>query len=154
MKKKAFTQVSSRILMALLAVVMVFTFAASSLGTTVSADGGVFKKNDSIYTDYKSYLDGSVVQALPSTVDKNETISVIVKLDTPSLLETYNETDKTMQVLKKVVEENANMMAELLLLANIPNAKKEEIYARHLSAVNAIAEAEKSEVAEDDGKET
>lgn len=77
-----------------------------------------------------------------------------IETDKASLKFALNETDKTMQVLKKVVEENANMMAELLLLANIPNAKKEEIYARHLSAVNAIAEAEKSEVAEDDGKET
>ena len=77
-----------------------------------------------------------------------------IETDKASLKTALNETDKTMQVLKKVVEENANMMAELLLLANIPNAKKEEIYARHLSAVNAIAEAEKSEVAEDDGKET
>lgn len=77
-----------------------------------------------------------------------------IETDKASLKSALNETDKTMQVLKKVVEENANMMAELLLLANIPNAKKEEIYARHLSAVNAIAEAEKSEVATDDGKET
>ena len=96
MKKKTFTKVSSRILMALLAVVMVFTFAASTLGTTVAADTGVFRNNDSIYTDYKSYLDGSVVQALPATVDKNETISVIVKLDTPTLMDAYNKTDKTM----------------------------------------------------------
>ena len=60
----------------------------------------------------------------------------------------------TARKTKVSFEEMPNMMAELLLLANIPNAKKEEIYARHLSAVNAIAEAEKSEVAEDDGKET
>ena len=96
MKKKRLTKVSSRILLALLTVAMIFSFAASTLGTTVAADSGVIKKNDGIYTDYKSYLDGSVVQALPSTVDKNETISVIVKLDTPSLLEAYNKTDKTM----------------------------------------------------------
>ena len=120
MKKKAFTKVSSRILMALLAVVMVFTFAASSLGTTVSADGGVFKKNDSIYTDYKSYLDGSVVQALPSTVDKNETISVIVKLDTPTLMDAYNKTDKAMSFGEYVNTEEAQKIK-----ADIQAAKEE-----------------------------
>lgn len=44
--------------------------------------------------------------------------------------------------------EFANELAELLGLANIPNYKKEEIGARHLTAVKAIMEAEaKAEVA-------
>ena len=108
MKKKRITKVSSRILLALLAVAMVFSFAASTLGTTVAADTSLFKRNDSIYTDYKSYLDGSVVQALPSTVDENETISVIVKLDTPSLLEAYNDTDKAMSFTEYVGTKEAD----------------------------------------------
>ena len=107
MKKKRNALVSSRILMALLAVAMIFSFAASTLGTTVAADTSVFKKNNGIYTDYKSYLDGSVVQALPSTVSENETISVIVKLDTPSLLQAYNETDKSMSFTDYVNTEEA-----------------------------------------------
>ena len=120
MKKKRLTKVSSRILMALLAVAMVFSFAASTLGTTVAAETGVFWKSDSIHTDYKSYLDGSVVQALPSTVDENETISVIVKLDTPTLLEAYNETDKSMSFQEYVkTEEAAKIKAEI-------QVKKEE----------------------------
>ena len=115
MKKKRITKVSSRILMALLAVAMIFSFAASTLGTTVAADTSVFKRNDGIYTDYKSYLDGSVVQKLPSTVGDNETISVIVKLDTPTLLETYNETDKTMSFAEYVnTEEAQKVKAEIL----------------------------------------
>ncbi len=112
MKKKRITKVSSRILMALLAVAMVFSFAASTLGTTVAADTSLFKKNNSIYTDYKSYLDGSVVQALPDTVDENETISVIVKLDTPSLLQSYNETDKSMSFSDYVNTDEAAKVKE------------------------------------------
>lgn len=38
--------------------------------------------------------------------------------------------------------ELANEVAELLVLANIPNAKKEELYARHRKAVDAIASSE------------
>ncbi len=45
--------------------------------------------------------------------------------------------------------ELANEVAELLVLANIPNSKKEELYARHLAAVGTIADAEKTEVKED-----
>lgn len=49
--------------------------------------------------------------------------------------------------------ELADEVAELLVLANIPNAKKEELYARHIAAVNAISEAEKTEVIHHDGEE-
>ena len=114
MKKKRLTKVSSRILIALISVAMIFSFTASTLGTTVAAETSPFKKNDSIYTDYKSYLDGSVVQKLPNTVGENETISVIVKLDTPTLLETYNETDKTMSFAEYVnTEEAEKVKAEI-----------------------------------------
>lgn len=49
--------------------------------------------------------------------------------------------------------ELANEVAELLVLANIPNSKKEELYSRHRAAVEAIASAEKTEVTADDGQE-
>jgi hypothetical protein len=42
--------------------------------------------------------------------------------------------------------ELANEVAELLVLANIPNSVKDQLYSRHMAAVNAIAEAEKAEV--------
>lgn len=77
-----------------------------------------------------------------------------IESDKASLKSALAEATKNMQLSNKAVLENSNMMAELLMLANIPNSKKEELYARHLSAVNAIADAEKSEVATDDGQET
>ena len=115
MKTKRLTKVSARILMALLAVAMVFTFAASTLGTTVAAESSGFRKNNSIYTDYKSYLDGSVVQALPKTVDENETISVIVKLDTPTLMDAYNKTDKSLSFSQYVKTEEAKKIKDDIL---------------------------------------
>lgn len=41
-------------------------------------------------------------------------------------------------------KELADEVAELLVLANIPNSKKDELYARHLAAVAAINEVEKA----------
>lgn len=62
---------------------------------------------------------------------------------------TYIKTSKLANI------EFANELAELLVLANIPNSKKDELYSRHIAAVKAIAEAEKTEVnTDDDGKET
>ena len=58
--------------------------------------------------------------------------------------------------LKNAKEANielSNEVAELLVLANIPNSKKEELYSRHRAAVDAIAKAEITEVKEDDREE-
>jgi hypothetical protein len=52
---------------------------------------------------------------------------------------------------KRANIELSNEVAELLVLANIPNSKKEELYARHRAAVDAIADI--AEVIENDGKE-
>ena len=51
-------------------------------------------------------------------------------------VENYLNTSKLANV------ELANEVAELLVLANIPNSKKDELYARHRAAVDAIAAAE------------
>lgn len=58
------------------------------------------------------------------------------------------------KIAKLANVELANEVAELLMLANIPNSKKDELYSRHLAAVAAIADAERTEVKEDEGKES
>lgn len=70
-----------------------------------------------------------------------------------SLEDTLLSVQKTLDTLKMADIEFGNEVAELLVLANIPNAKKEELYARHRAAVDAIATAEKTEVITNDGKE-
>jgi hypothetical protein len=54
----------------------------------------------------------------------------------------FSENSKYLKATRLANLELANEVAELLVLANIPNSKKDELYARHLAAVNAIAEAE------------
>lgn len=46
--------------------------------------------------------------------------------------------------------ELGNELAELLVLANIPNSKKEELYSRHRAAVDEIIKAEHTEVISND----
>lgn len=66
-----------------------------------------------------------------------------------------DEVNNHLKTAKLASMELANEVAELLVLANIPNSKKEELYARHLAAVGAIAEAEKTEVIiNENGQET
>lgn len=59
------------------------------------------------------------------------------------------EVSKYLKATRLANTELANEVAELLILANIPNSKKDELYARHLAAVNSIAEAEKAVEAEE-----
>lgn len=73
-----------------------------------------------------------------------------------SLLEEVRQNAEEKQALEKTLAdvtahlktaklanvEFANELAELLVLANIPNSKKEELYARHRAALKSISAAE------------
>lgn len=58
------------------------------------------------------------------------------------------EVDNHLKQSKAANVEFANELAELLVLANIPNSKKDELYARHLAAVDAISAQENATVTE------
>ena len=65
--------------------------------------------------------------------------------DLKNTIKTYmDDTIKQLETSKLANIELANEVAELLVLANIPPAKKEELYARHRAAVDAIATAGKN----------
>lgn len=64
---------------------------------------------------------------------------------------TLNNIESFMKSAKLATLELSNEVAELLVLANIPNAKKEELYARHTKAVHELEALE--EVISNDGKE-
>ncbi len=65
---------------------------------------------------------------------------------------TLNNAVMFINTSKQAMIELSNEVAELLVLANIPNSKKEELYSRHRAAVDAIAVAE-GEVTTHDGEE-
>jgi uncharacterized protein (UPF0333 family) len=66
----------------------------------------------------------------------------------------FGEVEKHLKTAKLANMELANEVAELLILANIPNSKKEELYARHRAAVDAIDAADNKtmEVMDDVGE--
>lgn len=68
------------------------------------------------------------------------------------LEDTLNSVEAFLKTAKEATLELSNEVAELLVLANIPNSKKEELYARHKKAVDGLKAAE--EVISNDGKET
>lgn len=70
-----------------------------------------------------------------------------------ALKATVGRVEKYLETAKAANLELSNEVAELLILANIPNSKKEELYSRHRAAVDAIAIAEKSEENADETRE-
>lgn len=68
------------------------------------------------------------------------------------LEDTLNHVETFLVSAKGATLELANELAELLVLSNIPNSKKEELYARHMKAVHDIENAE--EAITNDGEET
>ena len=69
-----------------------------------------------------------------------------------ALEDTLSHVEGFLKTAKLATLELSNEVAELLVLANIPPSKKEELYSRHRAAVNAISVAE-SEVTTHDGEE-
>ena len=69
-----------------------------------------------------------------------------------ALEDTLAHVENFLKTSKLATVELSNEVAELLVLANIPPSKKEELYSRHRAAVDAISVAE-SEVTNHDGEE-
>lgn len=65
--------------------------------------------------------------------------------------ETLSHVATFLKTAKLATLELSNEVAELLVLANIPTSKKDELYARHMNAVHELEVAE--EVMSNDGKE-
>ncbi len=97
--------------------------------------------------DYKTEIANLLAEVRGNAEEKQKLVQ--------ALEDVYNH----LKTAKLANVELANEVAELLVLANIPNSKKDELYARHLAAVSAISDAEKAVATEvkeakedDDGK--
>ncbi len=102
----------------------------------------------------------SRVENVSAVVDKykDEIVTLLAEIrqtdDEKKKLETaLTEVESYLKTAKLANTELANEVAELLVLANIPNSKKEELYSRHRAAVAAIDAAEHKEVKDNVGEE-
>lgn len=91
----------------------------------------------------------TAVQAVSDTVKgyKDEMANMLAEVraneeEKQALKKAIDESNNYVKTAKLANTELANEIAELLVLANIPNSKKEELYARHRAAVDAIDAAE------------
>ena len=111
------------------------------------------QKLEGLKVDYSQYLDDSVVFKLPDNVKDSDEISVIVTVDTVSIMDAYEGTDKTMSFKdyalsssdsKKIKKEIASQKAEVLSLLDSQNIKYTagEDYSTILSGFELVIKAE------------
>ena len=115
------------------------TVAQNSAETIKAALAGVEGIAD-VVNKYKDEIEALLGEIRKSAEEKK------------ALEDTLGHVENFLKTSKLATLELSNEVAELLVLANIPVSKKEELYSRHRAAVNAIAEAE-SEVTTHDGEE-
>ena len=111
--------------------------SSSAINKALSEIGGV----SSAVTEYIGKMDDLLMGVRTNEEDKRK---MQVALDTAM---------KYVESAKEANVEFANELAELLCLANIPNSKKEELYARHRAAVDAIKALGNTEVKDNEATE-
>ena len=130
MNKKTHSKVLLRVLVALLAVTLLFgTFAAPQAEASSGKASYIERLND-VKLDITDYLDSNVAYQLPEGVSDDELISIIIDLPIVDLLDACEATDKTMsfsdfalesdeakQTMEKVKTEKDQILSKLDNLA-------------------------------------
>ena len=126
MKKHTF----AKVLRSACAYLIIFGLVAQMLPTTALAADSDFsasfiKELEDVTVDYSDYLDSSVVLRLPEGVTNEDEISVIITVDTVTIMDAYEGTDKSMSFKDYALysEDAAKITEEI-------NAKKADILSR------------------------
>lgn len=143
--------------------IVVYTYFAIKKHKTLNGSIGVLNNNAVSVADNSAK---AIKDAMKNMADMAEVVegygnkmaSMLEEIrknaeEKQSLEDTLLSVTKALETSKMASMELANEVAELLVLANIPPSKKEELYSRHRAAVDAIKTADKTEVITNDGKE-
>lgn len=77
-------------------------------------------------------------------VKVNDTLQSVVKTseERDELEKKLTDNNKLLEKAIIAVNDSSDTVANLLIMSNIPNSKKEEIYSKHVAAVNSLKEIE------------
>ena len=96
MNKNTHSNVLLRVLVALMAVTLLFGMFAGPQAEASSYKASYIEQLNDVKVDISQYLDGNVAYQLPEGVSDDELISIIIDLPIVDLLDAYEATDKTM----------------------------------------------------------
>lgn len=113
--------------------------ARDSASTIQQALDGIGDVTETV-NRYREEFEGLLAEARKNAEEKQ------------ALEETLTHVEGFLKTAKLATLELSNEVAELLVLANIPPSKKEELYSRHMTAVRQIEASEATEVTTNDGE--
>jgi len=105
----------------LLAAVVLLGTVTAPMAEASKLEASHIEKLENVKVDYSKYLDSSVMQPLPQHIRDDETISVIVNLNMPTVMEAYGKSDKSQTLLQFTAGKQAQAVREQVA------AKKAEI---------------------------
>lgn len=127
----------------------------STLTTTNNNAIAVAETSDTIATNATNAINTAVSAVCGFTENISELLLEVKanEEEKQKLAAALSEATQYLKISQAANIELANEVAELLVLANIPNSKKDELYSRHRAAVGAIADmAKKTEVTSDEAQ--
>ena len=104
MNNKTHKKVLLRVLVALLAVTLLFGMFAAPQAEASSYKASYIDLVEGLQLDMTEYLDSNVAYQLPESVQDDEMISIIINLPIVDLLDAYEATDKTMSFSEFALE--------------------------------------------------
>ncbi len=122
MKTKHFSHILRSALSVLLAVSLLMgtvpvVFAADkAAGSLPKLEISAINKldNNAFINNYLDYLNSNVAFRLPNGVKEDDDISVIIRIDRPSLMDAYGRTDKTMSLQEYTLTDEATAVLEAI----------------------------------------
>ena len=95
MRNKTLAKLLRPAFLVLIVAVLLFGVLAAPQAQAASYKASGITLRDDLAHDYKQYLDSSKMYPLPESVRDDQTISVIITVDAPNLMDAYDATDKT-----------------------------------------------------------
>ena len=93
-----------RVLLTLLVITLLTGLIAVPFAQAAEYEASYIKKLENISVDYTKYLDTSVMQKLPDTIQADREISVIILLDNATVLDAYGAGNRTMSLKEFALE--------------------------------------------------
>ena len=96
MKNQTIVKVSRALIALVLAVTILVGVVVLPQVKATTYEASFITKNENLAVNYRDYIDSTVMFELPDTVKADQDISVIITVDAATLMDAYEETDKTM----------------------------------------------------------
>ncbi len=96
MNNKTLVKLTRSVLLVLIAATLVFGVIALPQAQAATYAASAITKRDDVMVNYADYINSDVLHPLPERVGSEDEISVIITVDVPNLMDTYDAGHKTM----------------------------------------------------------